>query len=506
MLMTSAGRDAILVATLETAPAPGGGSLRTSGTGAHWLEIRADLMPNLDPDWLRRRFPRKLLYSLRSRAEGGAAESSPEGRKARLIEAASLYDLVDLEGERDLTPEILSLIPPERRVISWHAAAAGSRQFEEAFQRFSVVRALYYRLVSRPETPEDEIEPLAFLDALRRPDVIAYASGRGGWWTRLIAARLGAPLVFGAAAPSPGDESPTIEQLQDDYGLPALPDIDQLYGIVGARATASLSPRLHNAGMRALGRRALFVPFTTASMEGLWRSVLHSPRLAAMGLSVDGLTVASPHKESAARLAERSSDMVRRAGSSNVCVRQNGEWLAETTDPHGVLDTLGQCGVSAVSKNVAVVGCGGSGRAIAAALQCTGARVTLVNRGRERGELAVHMLGLPFIPLSKFSVSGFSIVVNATPVGSRPEELPFGVDELDAGAMVIDHVYGDAPTALMSRTRELGRVGVDGREILLSQVRRQFWLMNSLDLPMDEARETLGLAAREAAAPEGIRG
>src|SRR6202011_1123627 len=291
--MTSSGRDAILVATLETAPAPESGSLLPSCAGAHWLEIRADLMPNFSLDWLRSRFSGKLLYSLRSRAEGGAGESSPEGRRARLMEAVGLYDLVDLEGERDLTPEILSLIPPERRVISWHAPAARSRSFTGAFQRFLAAPALYYRLVSRPETPQDEIEPLAFLDALRRPDVIAFASGRSGWWTRLIAARLGAPLVFGAASPSPGDESPTIEQLQDDYGLPALPDIDQLYGIVGARATASLSPRLHNAGFRALGRRALFVPFATTSMDGLWRDVLHSPRLAAMGLSVDGLTVAS---------------------------------------------------------------------------------------------------------------------------------------------------------------------------------------------------------------------
>ena len=87
-----------------------------------------------------------------------------------------------------------------------------------------------------------------------------------------------------------------------------------------------------------------------------------------------------------------------------------------------------------------MVGCGGSGRAVAASLQLAGADVTLVNRGIERGRRAVQLLGMRFVPLVDFSVDGYSLIVNATPVGTAPGEMPFAVDRLDEQATVVDHV------------------------------------------------------------------
>src|SRR5271157_5751324 len=85
---------------------------------ADWLEIRADLMP--EPDPIAPSFDRRLLYSLRSRRAGGRDDSSIRTRQRRLRGAALVYDLVDLEGDRDLVPETLARISPERRVISWY--------------------------------------------------------------------------------------------------------------------------------------------------------------------------------------------------------------------------------------------------------------------------------------------------------------------------------------------------------------------------------------------------
>ncbi|HSC20786.1 MAG TPA: type I 3-dehydroquinate dehydratase, partial [Solirubrobacterales bacterium] len=92
---------ATLVATLTAAPAE---ALAELGAAA-WLEVRADFAPELahDPAALRRRFPGKLLlYTLRSRAEGGGFEATAERRRRRILDAAPAFDLVDLEAERDL--------------------------------------------------------------------------------------------------------------------------------------------------------------------------------------------------------------------------------------------------------------------------------------------------------------------------------------------------------------------------------------------------------------------
>src|SRR4051812_8791487 len=95
---SSARTHATLVATVTTLPDGGLESLGASAlatlAGVEWLEVRGDLVGALDPAGLRF-FPGKLLYTLRSHAESGAFEGSPERRKRRLIEAAARYDLVD---------------------------------------------------------------------------------------------------------------------------------------------------------------------------------------------------------------------------------------------------------------------------------------------------------------------------------------------------------------------------------------------------------------------------
>ena len=122
-----------------------------------------------------------------------------------------------------------------------------------------------------------------------------------------------------------------------------------------------------------------------------------------LGLPIGGLTIASPHKADAASLADERCPVAARAGAANLIYRERGRWVAESSDPPGVLEALGRRGLSCAGWRAAVVGCGGSGRAIAVALRNAGADVTLTNRGRERGEWAADRLGLPLIPLSSFS-------------------------------------------------------------------------------------------------------
>jgi 3-dehydroquinate dehydratase/shikimate dehydrogenase len=495
--VTNVNREATLVASLHTAPASVGSDLRACCGRAAWLEIRADLTGDLDPDRLRDAFPGTLLYTLRSRAEGGAGDDSGEQRRKRLMHAAQRYDLVDLEAARDLDSETLSAVPASKRVISWRGAA-DQPELLGRIERMSATEARYYKLVTTPSMIGDELAPLAMLKALGRSDTIAFADGDGAHWTRLVAANLGAPIVFGEAARTASDGAPTVEELELDYGLPELPPIDDLFGIVGSRVGRSLSPRLHNAAFRALGARALFVRFPTHRFETFWNGIVRSPQLSeelpGIGIALRGLTVTSPFKEAAIAFAHESSDEVTRTRSTNVFLNRRAGWRAETTDPDGVLLTMSARGIDMSGKKAAVVGCGGSGRAVAAGLAKAGADVLLVNRGLERGLLANALLGLPFMRLADFCVKGFSIIVNATPVGQDGEAMPFQVDQLEPGAVVVDQVYGARPTPLMERTRSLGRVAADGREILFRQVARQFRLMNNRDMPLDPLRKILGMA------------
>lgn len=476
-----------------TPPSPGGQELSALPESVEWLEVRADLVGDLDPDWIRSRFGGRLLYALRGRAEGGNFEGSQDQRHARLRRAALSYDLIELEGEHDLSPHLLSDIPTGKRLIAWHGPSAGLSDLKARFTRLSAVPASFYKLVTRASKGSEEIVPLSLLNLLGRSDVTAYSTGPLGFWSRLIAPHLGAPFVFGnvpngALVPA----EPTINKLIEDYGLPQFPTLEGIYGIVGSPVFHSLSPRLHNAAYRAMNYPALFVPFHVESFSEFWREVVEGGVLASLNMPIKGLTVASPHKEAALLITKAVSPMARQAESANILVRDNGSWKADTTDPEVVFMARRERGVQMKRKRAAVIGCGGAGRAIATALARSEAGVTLVNRGAGRGHYAAQLLGLPYVPLPGFSAEGYDIVVNATPVGRDDGEAPFKVETLGEDAVVIDLVYGSLPTPLVASTVSPEQLAIDGREVLLTQVLRQFQLMTGKEMPAALVREKLG--------------
>jgi 3-dehydroquinate dehydratase/shikimate dehydrogenase len=487
---------ATLVATLLTPLSPGGKELSALPAAVDCVEVRADLTGDLDPDWLRDRFRGRLLYALRSLAEGGNFAGTLDERHARLKRAARSYDLVELEGERDLTPQLLAEVPAEKRLVSWHGPSAGLQDLRARFDRISAVPASFYKLVPRAARSKDELAPLALLNSLGRTDTIAYASGAFGFWSRMIAPRLGAPVVYGLASDGAAVQAePTVNKLIEDYGLPSLQPVEEIYGIVGNPVFHSLSPRLHNAAYRRMNYPALFVPFHVESFGDFWHGVVEGGVLKSLNLPVKGLTVASPYKEAALMTAGAASQMARRAESANLLVRRNGSWEADTTDPEVVFMARRERGVRTERRRAAVIGCGGAGRAIAAALVESDAGVTLVNRGAERGHYAAELLGLPYAPLSKFSAEGYDIVVNATPVGRDDGQVPFRVETLGEEAVVIDLVYGSLPTPLVTGASARAGTAIDGRAVLLAQVLRQFQAMTGEEMPASLVRETLGLEA-----------
>jgi len=499
-------KNATLVAAVDREIAPR--ELESASAAAAWLEIRADRY-DADPARLRSHFPGALLFTLRSAHAGGQSRLTNGARRERLLRALSTCDFVDLEPE-DLIPLTLSAIPPERRVLTLHIDNADDDELRARVLKLLETPARLYRVVCRPHGYADALRPIRLLRLLGRDDVVAFAHGPLGSWTRLLAAHLGAPFVFAKIDGDIADDGvPTLRQLVSDYGLPRLGEIDELFGIAGNPVFSSLSPRLHNAAFRLLGRKALYLPFHVPSFPDFWEGLVASHALDALGLPIRAVCVVSPYKEIALAAAHDRTPMVQRAMSTNFFIREGEEWTADTTDPAGVMQALHARGVDVTRMPVAVIGCGGSGRAIAAALQQAGAEVTLVNRGFDRASLAVRLLRLPFMPLAGFSPERFGVLVNATPVGRDGEELPFAPARIRDDAVIIDLVYGQRPTPLVAHTVGRGQVTIDGKEILMRQAMSQFRLMTGQEMPEEVVRELLGievLAPAPAAAVEAPRG
>jgi 3-dehydroquinate dehydratase/shikimate dehydrogenase len=468
-----------LIATLLDPPSADGADLAALPCEVEWLEVRADRVGDIDPDWLRSHFKGRLLYSLRTR---------DDNRAQRLQAAARFYDRVELEMDVDQVESI----PPEQRLLSWYGHVNDLSTLTERFNQLASVPAAVYKLVTNASSIAEEFLPLTLLNSLNRDDTIAFANGPLGFWNRIVALHLGAPAIYGAVGRgSVADMEPSIIKLIRDYGLPTVAPAKELFAIIGNPIFHSLSPRMHNASYRAMNHPALFVPLHVESFADFWREFVLAKRLDVFGMPINGMTVSSPHKEQAVLTARIVSGMSRKAEAANILVRNNGWWSADTTDPDVVYKVNNDRVVQVKEKRAAVIGCGGAGRAIAAALVASGAGVTLINRGAERGEHASTLLGLPYIPLREFHAEGYDIVVNATPVGRDTDEVPFQLESLDDDAVVIDLVYGSRPTPLVGTTRARHQVAIDGRDVLVTQVCKQFQLMTGKEMSTTLARATL---------------
>src|SRR5256885_9540189 len=140
--------SAILVGVLKTAEEISDAAILFPVAAAYcqWIEVRADVLPELDPAELRERWKgRRLLYTLRISKEGERGRVSLAQRHQLLRKAAETYDFVTLEGECDLVPEVLRAIAPERRIVSWRGRATGSECLEAQLGAFTRTPARLFR-------------------------------------------------------------------------------------------------------------------------------------------------------------------------------------------------------------------------------------------------------------------------------------------------------------------------------------------------------------------------
>src|SRR5215216_2979455 len=121
---------ASLIATLSATPSSDGRELTALPASIEWLEVRADLVGDLNAEWLRNHFRGRLLYSLRS------CDSSVD-RQQRLKAAAASYDRVELDAEQDLSETLLSEISVEKRLVSWYGNVSELSDLQSRFRKMS---------------------------------------------------------------------------------------------------------------------------------------------------------------------------------------------------------------------------------------------------------------------------------------------------------------------------------------------------------------------------------
>jgi shikimate dehydrogenase len=241
-------------------------------------------------------------------------------------------------------------------------------------------------------------------------------------------------------------------------GHPPISGTTRLYTVLGDPVTQVRSPELVNPLFARLGIDAVLVP-VHATPDHL-EQVVGGLRCAG---NVDGIFVTVPHKVAVVGLADRCSPIVEVTGSANVLRREaDGRWYAENFDGSGFVTGLTGAGHDPKGSRVALVGAGGAGSAIAAALLAAGAdRLSVCDPdtaklGRLRARLDARWPGRTVTSATPH-LDGADIVVNATPLGLNPDDpLPLRPELLPAGSVVADIIMSPRETRLLREAAARG--------------------------------------------------
>ena len=260
----------------------------------------------------------------------------------------------------------------------------------------------------------------------------------------------------------------------------------RIAAIIGDPVRHSLSPVLHNAAFEALGLDWAYAAFEVPAGGGA------AAAAGMRALRLGGLSVTMPHKADVIPALDRVSPAAERLQSVN-CIYWRGEELAgESTDGAGFVDALRHDeGYDVAGKSAVVLGAGGAARALVLALADAGvAKVSVVNRTAERGEIAVALApSIASVGTADETIPRADLVVNATSVGMADTaavgDVPIDTDLLQPGQLVVDLVYHPLRTPFLEAAKARGAVAVTGLGMLIHQAAHAFRLWTGEDPPLE---------------------
>lgn len=260
-------------------------------------------------------------------------------------------------------------------------------------------------------------------------------------------------------------------------------------GVIGYPIGHSLSPRMHNAALRALSLDGEYSAIAVES-AGLTEAVRG---LFAQGFA--GLNVTIPHKQAILPLMDELANSARVIGAVNTIVKVDGCMIGHNTDAAGFMRGLTNAGFNPAGARVFVMGAGGAARAVVYALCDARASVVVWNRTYERAERLASEFGVDAIDCLPMGTLGrFDLIVNTTSVGMSPHQdqtpLQFPMGERTP-QWVYDLVYRPRETRFLREARAAGARTIAGLDMLVYQGAEAFTLWTGLAAPVDVMRNAI---------------
>ena len=267
----------------------------------------------------------------------------------------------------------------------------------------------------------------------------------------------------------------------------------QIYGLIGDPVEHSFSPPMMNAVFSYMNLDACYLAFQVDEKKV-------SEAIAGIrALNFAGVNVTVPHKSAVIPYLDEVSPLAKKIGAVNTISNVKGRLKGTNTDFSGFIRSLKTLNFSPKKKTIALLGSGGSARALVAGLADAGAlRVMLHNRTAERAEKLVTefsryfpLTQLEAVSLQTIHETPLDLLVNTTTVGMFSSELPLDLKQCRKINLLVDIIYRPSQTPLLKQAEELGINAVNGIDMLLYQGCDAFTFWTGKQAPEEVMRSQL---------------
>tara|TARA_B100000965_G_scaffold257832_1_gene217244 strand:+ start:143 stop:1021 length:879 start_codon:yes stop_codon:yes gene_type:complete len=254
-----------------------------------------------------------------------------------------------------------------------------------------------------------------------------------------------------------------------------------LVGLLGQPVNHSLSPIMHNAAYEEMGLDWCYIaiPCDKNNLEQITKAL----RL----INCKGLNVTIPHKHEILKACNKLTVIANDIKAVNTLIpEKNNQWIGANTDVEGFLMPLKNQNLR--NKNVVVIGCGGSARAVVMGLTTLNVKkITIIARNETSLNIFVNNMNklstkkkeiIEGINNTKVNIISHiqeaDLIVNTTPIGMNSEEgnIPLGNEiwnNLSNKTILYDLIYTPRPTNWLKLGRQKNCFTIDGLDMLVEQ-------------------------------------
>jgi 3-dehydroquinate dehydratase / shikimate dehydrogenase len=432
---------------------------------ADLIEIRLDLF---DPKALLnlKELPRQkpIILTFRKKSQGGARDILEQERLALFEKCLSCQpEYCDIETDTDLSffDRVCQKHPQMQIVGSFHDFEAMPANLEEVFEKMQRPQIAHYKIAVMAKTVNDALHLMAF--AKEKKQLTCIAMGHDGQVSRILGPLIGSELCYAAVdeVDSPLGQL-SLSSLCNVYHFRDLNPQTKIYALLGDPVDKSQGHLFHN---QSFPPGAVYVK--------LHMAIPDMPRFFSLmrKFSFAGFSVTMPLKEQLEKYLTRIDPASIAIGSVNTILVQDEHLIGYNTDGAGAMMALEHHG-PVKGRRIAILGAGGSARAIAYEAIARGAKVIVLNRTVERAQALAKDFGCEAAPLEEFSKTRYDVLINTVPV-----DLIYDPQFLDPSAIVMDIVYWETETPLLKAARERGCLCINGWEMFQQQalLQQKIW-------------------------------